>query len=171
MRIARDFCLRFPDRVATLTLCNTNAGFGGLSAEHIEAYLRARQAPLLAGKEPRDIAPELASKLVGKSAAAGAYERLVESISRVRKQSYLKTIAASVSQDREANLEAIRVPTHVVTSDEDALYPQQTAQAMAARIPGAKLTLIHGAGHVSNLEQPERFNRAALDFLLEQQRG
>ena len=32
-------------------------------------------------------------------------------------------------------------------------------------IPDAKLVVIPGAGHVSNLEQPERFNQAVREFL------
>ena len=31
-------------------------------------------------------------------------------------------------------------------------------------IPGAKLTIIEGAGHVSNLERPEEFNQAVREF-------
>jgi pimeloyl-ACP methyl ester carboxylesterase len=38
---------------------------------------------------------------------------------------------------------------------------------MAERIPSARLTLIEGAGHLSNIEQPEKFNRAVLAFLIE----
>ena len=166
-RIARDFYFRFPGHVATLTLCNTSAGFGTLSPEAVEAFVRARQEPLLSGKSPRDIAPGLARGLIGKSAVPGAYERLVASMESLRAESYLKTVAASVAQDRGADLEAIRVPVHVVTSDEDRLYPMDTARAMAARIPGATISVIPGAGHLSNLEQPERFNRAVLDFLIE----
>ncbi|MGH8698898.1 MAG: alpha/beta fold hydrolase, partial [Burkholderiales bacterium] len=40
-----------------------------------------------------------------------------------------------------------------------------TAEALAGRIPGARLAVIRGAGHVSNLDQPERFNAAVLAFL------
>ena len=58
-------------------------------------------------------------------------------------------------------------PTLVVTSDGDRLYPPALAEAMARRIPGARLALIRGAGHLSNLEQPEAFDAAVLGFLLE----
>ncbi|MGH8013966.1 MAG: alpha/beta fold hydrolase [Candidatus Binataceae bacterium] len=37
---------------------------------------------------------------------------------------------------------------------------------MAARISGAELTIIESAGHLSNIERPEAFNRAVIDFLL-----
>jgi pimeloyl-ACP methyl ester carboxylesterase len=54
-----------------------------------------------------------------------------------------------------------------VTSDEDRLYPAALAEAMARRIPGARLATIRGAGHLSNLEQPAAFDAAVLPFLLE----
>ena len=36
---------------------------------------------------------------------------------------------------------------------------------MAKKIPGARLEVIAGAGHSSNLDQPEAFNRVLADFL------
>jgi pimeloyl-ACP methyl ester carboxylesterase len=36
---------------------------------------------------------------------------------------------------------------------------------MAKKIPGARLEVIAGAGHASNLDQPQAFNRVLLDFL------
>lgn len=164
-RIARDFALQRPDRVASLTLANSSPGYDALSAEAVAAYLAARRAPLLAGKSPRDIAPELARGLIGSQPAPGVLEELIESISALRPDSYLKSIEASVTQDRAAPLERISVPTLVIASDEDRLYPPALARAMARRIPGAELVEIQGAGHLSNLEQPERFNDAVLAFL------
>jgi hypothetical protein len=38
---------------------------------------------------------------------------------------------------------------------------------MARRIPGARFTIIEGAGHLSNIERPEAFNSAVLGFLKE----
>jgi 3-oxoadipate enol-lactonase len=166
-RIVRDLCLRHPERVATLTLCNTHAGFDDLAPEAIDAFLRARQEPLAAGRELRELAPGLARGLVGRSAVPGAYERLVASLSEVRKSTYLRTLEASVREDRGAPVERIAAPTLVVTGDEDAVYPPATAAALARRIPGARLAVVQGAGHVSNLDQPERFNAAVLAFLRE----
>ena len=36
---------------------------------------------------------------------------------------------------------------------------------MAKKIPGAELVTIHGAGHMSPMEQPEQVNRALRAFL------
>ena len=54
-----------------------------------------------------------------------------------------------------------------MTTDEDTVYPPATAEALAKSIPGARVALIAGAGHVSNLERPEAFNATVLGFLRE----
>ena len=164
-RIARDFALQRPSRVASLTLANSSPGYDALSPEAVSAYLAARRAPLLAGKSPRDIAPELARRLIGSQPGPGVLEELIESIAALRKDSYLKSLEASVTQDRAAPLERISVATLVITSDEDRLYTPALARDMARRIPGAELVEIRGAGHLSNIEQPARFNDAVLAFL------
>jgi 3-oxoadipate enol-lactonase len=164
-RIARDFALRHPERVRSLTLANTSPGFGALSADEVKAFLDARRAPLLAGSTPAELGAELARKLAGPQASHAALDALIDSISRLHKESYLKTLEASVTQDRAAPVENLRVPTLVITSEHDRLYPPAFARAMAARIPAAELVEIPGAGHLSNLEQPERFNAALSAFL------
>jgi 3-oxoadipate enol-lactonase len=165
--IALDFVDRNPGRVATLTLCDSLPGFTQLPPEQRREFIRLRQEPLLAGKEPRDMAPAVAKSLLGKSPRPESYERLVASMSALHKDSYLKTIAGSVNYLRAFELEKIASPTQVVVGDEDTLTPPAMSREMARRIPGARLTIIEGAGHLSNIEQPEAFNRAVLGFLLE----
>ena len=60
-RIARDFALRHPARVATLVLANTTAGFDTLTPDQIEAFIRSRRVPLESGRTPRELAPKLAA--------------------------------------------------------------------------------------------------------------
>jgi 3-oxoadipate enol-lactonase len=165
--IAFDFHASYPERVATLTICDSMPGMGDISADARREFIRIRQEPLLNGKEPRDIAPMVAKTLVGKSAQPGSFERLVASMSALHKESYIKTIEATTNFARKLELENIRVPTHLVVGDEDMLTPPALSRSMAARIPGARLTVIKGAGHLSNIEQPEVFNAAVLAFLLE----
>jgi pimeloyl-ACP methyl ester carboxylesterase len=61
-------------------------------------------------------------------------------------------------------LEKLEVPTLIVTGDEDepCLEP---GVYMKRRIPTAGLVVIPKSGHTINLEEPEAFNRAVLDFL------
>jgi pimeloyl-ACP methyl ester carboxylesterase len=61
-------------------------------------------------------------------------------------------------------LEKLEVPTLVVTGDEDdpCLEP---GLFMKRKIPTAGLVVIPKSGHAVNLEEPDAFNRAVLDFL------
>ena len=65
----------------------------------------------------------------------------------------------------EVPLENLAVPTLVITGDEDRVYPLALVRKMAQRIRGAELVVLEHCGHLSNLEQPERFNEVLLDFL------
>lgn len=169
-RVAMDFHDRHPERVASLTLCDTQPGLARMPAEKRREFIRLRQEPLLAGKTPADIAPSIARSLVSPRAVPGAFERLVESMAALRAGSYLKTIEGSFLYERAPDLESIRVPTHIVVGADDTLTPPDLARAMAGRIAGARLTIIPEAGHLANLEQPERFNAAVLGFLRELRR-
>ena len=166
-RVAMDFHDRHPGRVASLTLCDTQPGLAQMPAEKRREFIRLRQEPLRAGKTPADIAPEVARSLVGPRAVPGAFDRLVESMAALHPASYLKTIEASFLYERTPDLERIRVPTHIVVGADDRLTPPDIARAMARRIAGARLSVIADAGHLANLEQPQRFNDAVLGFLRE----
>jgi 3-oxoadipate enol-lactonase len=169
-RIAMDFHDRHPGRVASLTLCDTQPGLAQMPAEKRREFIRLRQEPLLAGKTPAEIAPAIAESLVSPKTARDAVQRLIDSMAALRAPSYLKTIEASFLYERAPDLEAIRVPTHIVVGADDRLTPPELARGMARRIGGSLLTIIPDAGHLANLEQPQRFNAAALGFLREHRR-
>jgi pimeloyl-ACP methyl ester carboxylesterase len=62
-------------------------------------------------------------------------------------------------------LSTIHVPTLVVVGDEDTLTPPAMSEELHRGIAGSELVRISGAGHLSNLEQPQRFNDALARFL------
>ncbi len=165
-RISMRFALLYPERVATLTLVDTDRGFSTLSAEKRAEFVASRRDPLLAGKEPRDIAAGVARSLMSPSASQEVQARLVASISALRKESYLKSLEATVNQDLVGDLSGIAMPTHFVVGAEDRLTPPHLSEAMHHDLPGSALTIIPGAGHLSNIEKPQAFNAAVLSFLL-----
>ena len=67
--------------------------------------------------------------------------------------------------DRIPFLSNIIAPTLIVVGSEDALTPVADAELMHREIGGSRLKIIEGAGHVSNLENPEEFNRVLVEFL------
>lgn len=61
-------------------------------------------------------------------------------------------------------LPQIAVPSLVLVGANDKPF-LNAAEYMAAKIPGAEKVVIPDAGHVANIDQPEAFNAAVLDFL------
>lgn len=62
-------------------------------------------------------------------------------------------------------LKEITVPTLVIGGEEDAVSTPEVMGAMADDIPGAHHVTLPGVGHLSNLEDPRRFNEALEGFL------
>ena len=59
---------------------------------------------------------------------------------------------------------SIKVPTLLVWGDGDALVPLAVGEEWVAKIPGAELIVIEGAGHNPQLEVPDRFSEIVLGF-------
>lgn len=72
---------------------------------------------------------------------------------------------ALVEHDLSRGLRSIRAPTLVIWSSDDRVAPPRTGQALAAIIPGARLTMIEEAGHAPQVSQPARFNALLRDEL------
>ena len=93
--------------------------------------------------------------------SAESYSAFVEAL--------LKWGRCQPGQEREAKfttlLDSIALPTLVVTSDNDHLIPKELSDLIAARIAGAKLVVMPGAGHIPFMEQPAEVVRIVLAFL------
>ncbi len=75
------------------------------------------------------------------------------------------TRALAHRPDRTAMLASIDCPTLVVCGGEDTTSPAPEMRSLAAQIPDAEYVEIAGAGHLSNLEAPDRFDEAVARFL------
>lgn len=165
-RIALDFIARFPQHVKTLTLSGTRASFTQRTPEEREEFVRLRKKPLVEdGKEPKDIAPIVARTLMGKRSTDAHFQQLVDSISILHKESYIKTIEASTYYDRSAGLDQITVPTLLLYGGDDRLNGPALGREIAAEISEAQYVEIPNAGHLCNIEAPTEFNSAVMSFL------
>ena len=86
-------------------------------------------------------------------------------MSRLHKESYIKSIEASVNSDVRTDLGNIKVPTLVVNGSADRLTTVDMAKSIADAIPGSELSIIKDAGHLVNIEEPEQFNTIVVGFL------
>jgi 3-oxoadipate enol-lactonase len=164
--IAQDFYGHYPQRVASMVLADTRPGWEqAFDAAAREEFLRLRLKPLQEGKSVAEMAPAVARSLMGASAGQDIFARLVESMSALHKESYMKSIEARGHWKPVLDPKSVKVPTLVVVGAEDRLTPPPMAKAIAAAIPGAHLAEIPAAGHLSNIEQPATFNDIVLKFL------
>lgn len=69
--------------------------------------------------------------------------------------------------DSHADLALVRLPTLVACGRQDPVTPLADHEAMAACVPGARLTVFEDCGHLSTIEQPEAVTRVLADWLHE----
>ena len=163
--IAFEICRRFPERVSGLILAATKASADSdeVKANRIESArvaLSEGVQPVVDGLLPRLLAPanyqdqpELALELEEMMLSASA-----EGVAGAQ-------LAMGLRPDSKKDLKGIQVPTLVVHGTEDQLIPVSEAEIMADGIPGAELSLIEGAGHMLNMENPLAFNEVVQVFL------
>ena len=89
---------------------------------------------------------------------------LEEMAAAVRPESLRTQLFVMAEADQRDLLPRIAVPTLLIWGELDARSPLSVARQFEQAIPDTKLVVIPGAGHVSNLEQPEQFNEAVREF-------
>jgi 3-oxoadipate enol-lactonase len=156
-----------PDRVTGLVLADTKA-----PADSPEQRAGRDQsiATLEAGGLDA-LATAMLPRLVGRT--TGTQEPEPELVAEIRAQVALNNVAGlrrallrlRDRPDATAGLAAITVPTLVIVGDEDVATPVPEARFLAEHIRGARLEIVSGAGHLSNLERPEAFTMALTRFL------
>jgi len=149
------FWRRHPARVAGLVLANTRAGADDAAAQARRADLAARLRQEGNGFMVENPPPLL---------SAGAPPALLARVKEIIAAQSAQAIAAAAMgmaerPDATPDLASIDVPTLVITASGDTLIPPAATQETAAAIAGAQFEVIEGAGHLSNLEAPEAFNR------------
>ena len=164
-RILLTFFPLHKDRVATLTLCDCFYEFRAMNAETQREFLELREKPLLEGKTFTDLAPALVKSLVAPDCSPEVAAELFDSIVALRPEAYLKTLRATTTFDASANLTEIDVPVQLVFGEHDRLTPPSIGESMLALITDSRLSVIPDAGHLSNMEQPARFNSVLQSFL------
>jgi 3-oxoadipate enol-lactonase len=163
--VALAFYRRHGDRVRGLVLADTRAGVDTVDAK-AGRYAMAQKAYREGlGTVEDAMLPRLLSK-----EALTTRPALVAQVREMIRGTSVSGIAGALMAmtDREDAiplLRAIVCPTLVIVGELDQPTPPAEARIMAELIPGARLVILPDAGHLANLEQPETFNQALLEFL------
>ncbi|HJQ25487.1 MAG TPA: alpha/beta fold hydrolase [Blastocatellia bacterium] len=159
------FYREYPDAVRALVLADTRASGDThaarerrlQSAEKAErqgaATIADDMVPLLLGKTTQQARPDIAARV----------REMIEGNSPQGIAAAQRGMAAR--RDSTYMLAAIDFPTLIIVGAEDTLTPLAEAEAMRDGIRGARLQVIAGAGHLSNIERPQEFNAALSEFI------
>jgi pimeloyl-ACP methyl ester carboxylesterase len=148
------FYLAHPEMVRALVICDSGPGY------------RNPEARAAWNQRAHERAAELEAK--GLEALAGRSREMREAMGHHASAQGLAHAArgmlAQEGSDVIDGLGSIRVPTLVIVGDQDQPF-LAPCEYMAKKIPDARLEVIPGAGHSSNLDQPTVFNRVLSEFL------
>ena len=160
--VAQELYRHHPELVATLLLAGTYAGWkGSLPEEEVRVRVEGLRQMLAAADHLFD--PTLPGLFAGDPPAE--LVPLLEAMAAdVRPDSMRTALLVMAEADQRDLLPRIAVPTLLIWGERDARSPLNVARQFEDAVPGAKLVVIPGAGHVSNLEQPKLFNDAVREF-------
>jgi pimeloyl-ACP methyl ester carboxylesterase len=165
--VVQELVATSPQRVCALILSATTAVFGSRDGSFQREFVKARLGPLDAGQTMAQMAAEVAPRLVGSAAAPEAAPTLVRLMAEVPEATFRAAVACLVTFNRRAELERIAVPTLLVAGAEDTNAPLKAMARMAEVIPGARLEVLSGIGHLAPLECPDRYAEIVRRFLAE----
>jgi 3-oxoadipate enol-lactonase len=149
---------RAPQRVRSLTFVGSFAWY-----PDAKAYLDSVVADVQAAGSMERFAHERAKKL-GLTPGARTDETIAQMACKAV-PSYIAATHATWTGEYRDLLASISVPVLVVCGEKDPVAPPSFSQEIAGGIPGARLEILAGAGHVANADAPQQFNELLAAFL------
>ena len=155
----------FPERVEKLLLADTRAQADteeakATRAEQAQKILAEGMAGIVDAMLPKLLSPETVSK------RPEVVKRVRDMMLHTSPEGAAAALRGMAERENQTELlSQINVPTLIVVGKEDPITPVADSEMMHQRIGGSQLVVIENASHVSNIEQPEPFNRALSEFL------
>lgn len=153
---------RAPERVSRLCLLSTNARRP--TAAQLTGWQQQRRR-LTAGETPRQLQRDLLPVLTADRTSA-LDEMVCAMADDIGEQTLAAQLAAQATRiDERQALHKITVPTLVIAARDDALCPVDRHREISSEVPGARLRVLPGVGHLSPLEAPEPVAAALAGWL------
>jgi pimeloyl-ACP methyl ester carboxylesterase len=163
--VALALARKHPDALAGLILADTRAGVDDRTAK----ANRTKSIALVEEKGSAALFETMAPKVLSELTHTAKPEVVERAKSIAAKQAAASVIAALAAlrdrPDANPGLKAIAVPTLVLVGEYDAVTPPLAAANLSAQIRRSTLLHIPGAGHLSNVENPDAFNAAVCGFV------
>lgn len=163
--IALNALQKFPDRFAGLLLCDTQCGADSTEGKE----KRKKTIDFIQRNGLTVYAQESLKNLFAPASLERKMNEVIlieETILRSKPDNICLTLQALADRKETCStLQKIKIPVAILVGQEDKVTSPETAKKMHQSINGSSLHIIEEAGHLSNLENPEKFNELVLEFL------
>jgi pimeloyl-ACP methyl ester carboxylesterase len=163
-------CLRiFPERISALILANTRPDPDPEDAREARREMARRVA-----EEGVEVLPKLQMERLLAPDTLENDGEVVELVRGLILESSPDGVVAALGAMRDRPdstgiLGDIKAPTLLIGGEEDSLSTPEIMAGMAEKIPNSRYVVLSQAGHLSNLESPDKFSAALSGFLDEVQ--
>jgi len=152
--MAQEFYRLYSGYVRALILADTRTRGSRIGLE--------RRLNAIRTMTPAALAAERGPKLLTSRAPRSLVQEVVDIMSEVRPAGYEFALIAMADSDLREVMRNLQVPTLLIWGDDDEITPIKDEMP----VRGFEAKLIHTAGHLCYIEQPDQFNDAVREFLL-----
>ena len=156
--IAQELALNHPEKIRTLTLGCTYSGGEGSALTSPEVWQRLADG-MTSGDRERALRTSFevnVSRAYAEQEGTYATWREVMAQMPAAVKVIMAQLQAIGGHDTSARLQGIEAPTLVIHGDEDEMLPVANGRMVASLIPGSRLEILEGVGHMFFWEEPER---------------
>lgn len=167
---AMEFALRYPDRLATLTLVDPapvegvftpTDGFMLLEQMRTDRDLLGDGLAVMMSTFDRTLAE-------GNEASAHFFTQLVDDAAKQAPAAFTATASALSQWNRFADAKSLTLPTVIIWGDQDEIVGRDAMTRTLIAIPGANnLEVLRGVGHSPMIEAPLRLAERIINFVTE----
>jgi 3-oxoadipate enol-lactonase len=161
--IGQTLALKAPQVFASLSLCDTSS--------RVPPEAKAQWADRIKTAETQGMEP-LVEPTLGRwftepfrKSRKDVIDRVATMIRNTPPAGYAGCCAAISALDLTDKISAIKIPTIAIVGEDDPGTPVAAHKVIHERIAGSRLEILKSAAHLSNMEQPDAFNKALTGFL------
>lgn len=159
--IAQQLAISFPNLIQSLCLCNTACYASEEAKQKLDdriTMINSHDMDFMANFIVTACLPEQYNQTV--------YDTAFNIFRKNRKLPYIEATKATFSIDFREDLPKVKAPTMILTGEFDKATPIEAGKIIHSLIENSQMEIISGVGHLSKLENPEKFNEIIYNFIL-----
>ena len=166
-RVAQCFALAYPDRVIRLAMTGTGIGPKGMAEDEKARIVAAREAQIAKGGYGFGARVDA---LLAKRASPQTKAMVADVLRATNSRGFMHGVKLGMMDgyDPETVAAKVTVPVLMISGIEDRVNPiDKNAAVLAKAMPKARLEILDGAGHLPEVELPEKVNGLLRAFFAE----